>query len=382
MGCSAELNRDAPVRRHHMGPPMTALWPPPDTMSDGMLLRRAAGGDDDAFTLLFHRHRAMVRRICVAHGPHGLAEDLSSETFVRLLQHAERLWDRDRLAPWLATVARNTAISALRRPAVHRESPVADVPMRFADADHAESVTQRLDVETLLAHADDGDAAMLRAHYMEGRPLADIASDLGTTVGSIKVRMHRARGRVRRTAFAQALRGLVPLPLLRWRTQVTDLLRADLSHVAMVLAPVAVAAAIASGIVGSGTPEESEAPRAAATATASQTAGDSGPVAPAAVSSAPVVEGGVAPSPPTGARQPLGSPGQVETPDDNRRPPVDVPTIWISREPPAPEPDSTVGIAGLEVETTSPPGVSDSTREGVCDVIARLPEPVSCHNER
>lgn len=380
MGCSAELNRDAPVRRHHMGPPMTAPWPAPDTMSDGMLLRRAAGGDDDAFTLLFHRHRAMVRRICVAHGPHGLAEDLTSETFVRLLQHAERLWDRDRLAPWLATVARNTAISALRRPAVHRESPVADVPMRFAHADHAESVTQRLDVETLLAHADDGDAAMLRAHYMEGRPLADIARDLGTTVGSIKVRMHRARGRVRRTSFAQALRGLVPLPVLRWRTQVTDLLRADVSHVAMVLAPVAVAAAIVGGIVGAGAPEEPETPGAAATA--SQTAGDTRSGARAAVSSAPVVHRDVPPTPPTGASQPLAGPGQVDTPDDSRHRAVDVPTIWLSREPPAPEPDSTVGIAGLEVETTSPPGVSDSTREGVCDVIARLPEPVSCHNER
>ncbi|WP_341252040.1 RNA polymerase sigma factor [Euzebya pacifica] len=359
---------------------MTAPWPAPDTMSDGMLLRRAAGGDDDAFTLLFHRHRAMVRRICVAHGPHGLAEDLTSETFVRLLQHAERLWDRDRLAPWLATVARNTAISALRRPAVHRESPVADVPMRFAHADHAESVTQRLDVETLLAHADDGDAAMLRAHYMEGRPLADIARDLGTTVGSIKVRMHRARGRVRRTAFAQALRGLVPLPILRWRTQVTDLLRADVSHVAMVLAPVAVAAAIVGGIVGSGAPEEPEAPRAAATA--SQTAGDAGSWARPAASSAPVVHRDVPPTPPTGASQPLAGPGQVDAPDDTRHPAVDIPTIWLSREPPAPEPDSTVGVAGLEVETTSPPGVSDSTREGVCDVIARLPEPVSCHNER
>ena len=381
MGCSGELNRDAPVRRHHMGPLMTALWPAPNEIDDGTLLRHAAGGDEDAFALLYHRHRSLVHRVCVSHGPRGMADDLTSETFATLFQHAERLWDRDRLAPWLATVARNTAISALRRPVVHRESSMAEVPARFAHADHAESVTTRIDVDALLSHVNGSDAAMLRAHYMDGRPLAEIAREFGTSVGAIKVRIHRARGRARRTAFARALRGVVPVQVLSWRTQVADVLRADVSTVAMVLAPVAVVAAIAGGIAGSDIEisERAASPEGAVTSTLTHSR--PGSASPAATQSAPVDPHREASTarPPSGQR--VDEPTR-RAPDGGRPDVIDVPRVYLSSEPPAQEPDSTVGIAGLEVETTSPPGVSDATREQVCDVVDVAPDPVSCHNER
>ncbi|WP_170127870.1 RNA polymerase sigma factor [Euzebya rosea] len=360
---------------------MTAPWPAPNEIDDGALLRHAAGGDEDAFALLYHRHRSLVHRVCVAHGPRGMADDLTSETFATLFQHAERLWDRDRLAPWLATVARNTAISALRRPVVHRESSMAEVPARFAQADHAESVTTRIDVDALLSHVNGSDAAMLRAHYMDGRPLAEIAREFGTSVGAIKVRIHRARGRARRTAFARSLRGVVPVQVLTWRTQVADVLRADVSTVAMVLAPVAVVAAIAGGIAGSdiAISERASSPEGAVTSTLTHRR--PGSASPAATQSAPVDHQREASTiqPPSGQRvddPPRGAP------DDGRPDVIDVPRVYLSSEPPAQEPDSTVGIAGLEVETTSPPGVSDATREQACDVVAVAPDPVSCHNER
>ncbi len=79
------------------------------------LVARLRAGDSGAFDLVHaefnSRLFAFLARLARSR---DVAEDLLEETWLRLVQHAERLRDDTQLAPWLFTVARNLYVSYCR----------------------------------------------------------------------------------------------------------------------------------------------------------------------------------------------------------------------------------------------------------------------------
>src|SRR6478609_10733941 len=73
------------------------------------LVLRAKTGDADAFGTLYDRYLDLVYRyIYFRVGSHPLAEDLTSETFLRALRRiADFTWQGRDFGAWLVTIARN-----------------------------------------------------------------------------------------------------------------------------------------------------------------------------------------------------------------------------------------------------------------------------------
>ncbi|HWC86860.1 MAG TPA: sigma-70 family RNA polymerase sigma factor [Solirubrobacteraceae bacterium] len=113
--------------------------------SDAALVERFRAGDQEAFAVLYERHRAIV--LAVALGVLGSrhdAEDAAQDTFASLAVALRTNVPRD-LRPWLARVARNAAIDAVRR---RRAVAAADeVPERPASA----STEVKAELESVLA---------------------------------------------------------------------------------------------------------------------------------------------------------------------------------------------------------------------------------------
>jgi RNA polymerase sigma-70 factor (ECF subfamily) len=63
--------------------------------------------------------------------------------------------------------------------------------------DEFASATTRLAVEQALARLEAGDQRVLRLRYRDDLTQADVARRLGVPEGTVKVRLHRARGRLR-----------------------------------------------------------------------------------------------------------------------------------------------------------------------------------------
>src|SRR3954463_11506129 len=84
--------------------------------SDQALVGRVAAGDRQAMQTLYARHHVkayqFVRRLGV---DAALAEDLISEVFLDIWRHAARYEGRSSVSTWMLAIARNKAISALRR---------------------------------------------------------------------------------------------------------------------------------------------------------------------------------------------------------------------------------------------------------------------------
>jgi RNA polymerase sigma-70 factor (ECF subfamily) len=148
------------------------------------------------FETLYRQHASAVFRfawgLC---GDRSAAEDIVSETFVRLLVRAPRIETRTALA-YLLAVARNTYLTGRRRR--RREVPL---PAEILDPaqDPADSLDDQERLEAVLqalGSLPEGERAALLLRIDHDLPYEDIASALGTSVGAVKVRIHRARLRL------------------------------------------------------------------------------------------------------------------------------------------------------------------------------------------
>jgi RNA polymerase sigma-70 factor (ECF subfamily) len=142
---------------------------------------------------LYRTHASAVLRfawgLC---GDRSQAEDIVSETFVRVLTRAPRIETRTALA-YLLTIARNTYLSGQRRR--KREVPLED-DLPAPDEDPAGRLHNEARLAaTLLALRDlpEGERAALLLRVDHDLPYEEIAAALGISVGAAKVRVHRAR---------------------------------------------------------------------------------------------------------------------------------------------------------------------------------------------
>jgi RNA polymerase sigma-70 factor (ECF subfamily) len=149
---------------------------------------------------LYRRHAPAVLRfawgLC---GDRSQAEDIVSETFIRILTRAPRIQTQTALA-YLLVVARNVYLTGQRRR--RREQPLPE-ELVAPEHDPARAIDERarLDrvLETLRELPETERTALLMRMDHE-LSYEEIASALGTTVGAARVRVHRARLRL-----AQAL---------------------------------------------------------------------------------------------------------------------------------------------------------------------------------
>jgi RNA polymerase sigma-70 factor (ECF subfamily) len=128
-------------------------------------------------------------RLC---GDRSTAEDIVSETFVRLMTRPVHVRTRTALA-YLLVIARNTYINRQRHE--HREVPLIAEP-RGPDADPVERMDgeARLDATMrALRVLPEGERAALLLRVDHDLPYDEIAASLDISVAAAKVRVHRAR---------------------------------------------------------------------------------------------------------------------------------------------------------------------------------------------
>ena len=178
----------------------------PDRTTDELLLEMAGAGDPAAFLQLYERHRDAVFRFAYRlSGTVEMAEDLTHDCFLSLIRKPEN-FDANRassLRTYLFSAARNLWLKQLRK--LGRESALDDFDEdRFVAVSKA-PLGRLLDEELSLRVQEAVSSlpplqreALVLFEY-EGLALSEIASLVGTDVGAVKARLHRARERLRTT---------------------------------------------------------------------------------------------------------------------------------------------------------------------------------------
>ena len=132
---------------------------------------------------------AVTRRIL---RDEGLAQDAAQEALVRAWRHAARCADPARPGAWLGVIARREALRIVARPgAVPSPEPAAGDAGAPPDA-------EALDVRAAVAaRLSELDRRLVHQRYWLGLTDREIAARHGLPVGTVKIRLHRARGTLR-----------------------------------------------------------------------------------------------------------------------------------------------------------------------------------------
>jgi RNA polymerase sigma-70 factor (ECF subfamily) len=171
-------------------------------------LSRVAAADQDAARALVARCHPLVARIVRSHRPksHG-EDDLVQDVFLKMFVMLPRYEVRDGrpFEAWLSRLAVRTCLDVLRAEARRRDR----VPLSrgaqacletLADergAGAGDAAAARELVEALLAELPPSDRLALTLRDLEQRSPAEIAAVTGWSVALVRVRVFRARMRLR-----------------------------------------------------------------------------------------------------------------------------------------------------------------------------------------
>jgi RNA polymerase sigma-70 factor (ECF subfamily) len=185
------------------------------SISDSDLMLRLSGGDTRALGILYQRHGHPVTNLLLrlnSKMSREQAEDLTQETFLTLVETADRYSEQGRLRSWLYGIAIRKARNARRlswfqKRAILHPMPDGDDPGldRFAHGsaspDDQASSRQRLDLA--LGQLSPKLREVLVLHVIEGLSGDAIAEILDIKTSAVWVRLHRAR-KIMETALFDA----------------------------------------------------------------------------------------------------------------------------------------------------------------------------------
>jgi RNA polymerase sigma-70 factor, ECF subfamily len=168
---------------------------PPDNTHD--LVRQAQAGDPDAFGVLYDRYVDLVHRyVYYRVGSQALAEDLTSETFLRALRRiSSYTWQGVDIGAWFVTIARNLVADHYKSGRYRLEVQVQEVRDDRALEGPEDEVLDALDHRVLLEAvtrlgAEQQECIVLR--FLQGLSVSETALVMGKNDGAVKALQYRA----------------------------------------------------------------------------------------------------------------------------------------------------------------------------------------------
>jgi RNA polymerase sigma factor (sigma-70 family) len=158
--------------------------------TNGELLAAAAAGDQHAWDALVQRHTSLLWSIARSYRlSNADAADVVQTTWLRLVEHLDKIADPERIPGWLATTARRECIHLIRRTDRHAEAPaeLPDLPDDGPALDAALLRDERdAELWRALARLDELCQRLLRVLMSDPPPAyTDVAETLGMKIGSI-----------------------------------------------------------------------------------------------------------------------------------------------------------------------------------------------------
>ncbi|GAB1515125.1 RNA polymerase sigma factor [Actinophytocola sp. KF-1] len=168
------------------------------------MLASAAAGDQQAWHALVDAYTGLLWSVARGFrlGPADAA-DAVQLTWLRLVEHLDRIEDPERLPGWLATTVRRECLQLIRRTAASRQTPDTDLVGELADP--APPVDDRLlraerDAELWRTFAQLGERCQRLLRVLSAVPApayTEVAAALDMPIGSIGPTRRRCLTRLR-----------------------------------------------------------------------------------------------------------------------------------------------------------------------------------------
>ena len=168
---------------------------------DAALARALREGQEDAVRTLYARYGRLVYTVTlrILRDP-ARAEEATQQTFVQAWRYGDRFEPGRDFAPWLATIARRSAIDIARREDRRSADPLGEA--NLGDSALVELPVGAEQIETVWAvraaidALDAEEREIVRLQHLEGWSHSQIAEKLDLPIGTVKSRSYRAHRRL------------------------------------------------------------------------------------------------------------------------------------------------------------------------------------------
>ena len=173
----------------------TAPTSPIDQLeADQEIISKVLAGDRNAFGVLIQRYSdPLFRHALGMTGSPDVAEDILQQSFIKAYHHLSEV--RGRFDAWVFRIVANGCkdwLKNIRR--THLSYEEDDQPTSYATPEEELDRTElRDDLDTALLQLPPSLREAFIMKHVEGRSYEEMADLLGTTVGALKMRVHRAR---------------------------------------------------------------------------------------------------------------------------------------------------------------------------------------------
>ncbi len=188
-------------------------------LNDNEIISQVLSGDYQAYAGLVNRYQNYVFTLTLRMVKNREdAEEVAQDVFIKAYKYLADFKGASKFTTWLYTIVNNTAISFLRKKKLdihsldnERVFEVADSQDSGMRANLVEQKSKLGMVNQAISLLSPDDAQIITLFYKAEQSLEETAQVLGIEVNAAKVRLHRARTRLKEkmeTYFAEEVRNL------------------------------------------------------------------------------------------------------------------------------------------------------------------------------
>jgi len=176
---------------------------PPEAGGSWALVHAAQEGDRSAFAQLYDKYVEVVfRYVLFRVGDRELAEDVTSETFLRALRKIATVTYQGRdVGAWFVTIARNLVLDHVKSSRYRLEVATAEVddsrPVEIGPEQQVLAGATRDALLACVGQLGDDQRECIVLRFLQGLSVAETAAVMDRNEGAVKALQHRA---VRRLA--------------------------------------------------------------------------------------------------------------------------------------------------------------------------------------
>jgi len=173
--------------------------------SDSEIISLVLKGDHNAYALLVERYKSYVFTLTLRFTKNREdAEEISQDIFVKAYRSLADFKGTAKFSTWLYTIVNTTCITFLRKKRLDIRSLDDEKTFEVADsqdsgfrANQVEQKSRLNMVNQAIAMLNPDDAEIITLFYKSEQSLEEISQVLGIEVNTAKVRLHRARTRLK-----------------------------------------------------------------------------------------------------------------------------------------------------------------------------------------
>ena len=173
--------------------------------SDTELINKVLGGDKATYADLMKLHQRFVFTLALRFTKNREdAEEIAQDCFVKAYRSLNTFRNTSKFSTWLYSIVYTTAMTFLRKKRLDVQSldaegvlPKVENHVSDLNADEVEHKSKMVFVNKAIDQLLPDDAAVITLFYQGEQSLEEIGQALGMEVNTVKVKLHRARHRLK-----------------------------------------------------------------------------------------------------------------------------------------------------------------------------------------